>query len=84
MRWTYLVVARNEPRGEARILQVLDHQQVRVLIFFAYRCEDRLTVAIIVEADAHKAKRLEKLLGRLQTILRVDLMEQHENASVCD
>jgi hypothetical protein len=78
MRWMYLVVAKNQPRGEARILQVLDHQQVHPLHFLAHRCEEELLVTIIVEADAAKAERIESLLCRLQATLRVDKLAQED------
>ncbi|MGC2403545.1 MAG: hypothetical protein WA510_27385, partial [Acidobacteriaceae bacterium] len=72
MRRMYFVVAKNQPRGEARVLQVLDHQQVCVLVFLAHRYEEELHMTIIVEADAAKADRIESLLRRLQATLRVD------------
>jgi hypothetical protein len=82
MRWMYHVVAENQPRGEARILQVLDHQQVCVLVFLAHRCEENLLVMIIVEADAAKADRIESLLCRLQATLRVEKLAQEDSCKV--
>jgi hypothetical protein len=82
MRWMYLVVAKNQPRGEARILQILDHQQVCILVFLAHRCDEELFVTIIVEADAAKAERIEGLLCRLQTTLRVDRWAQEDRCNV--
>jgi hypothetical protein len=82
MRWMYLVVAKNQPRGESRILQVLDHQQVCALAFLAYRCDEELFVTIIVEADAGKAKRIESLLCRLQVTLRVHKLTQGDSCEL--
>jgi hypothetical protein len=82
MRWMYLVVAKNQPRGESRILQVLDHQQVCALTFLAYRCDEELCVTIIVEADAGKAERIESLLRRLQVTLRVHKLTQEDSCEL--
>ena len=79
MRWMYLVVKQNQPRGESRILQVLDHQQVCALTFLAYRCDEELCVTLIVEADARKAERIESLLRRLQVTLRVHKLTQEDS-----
>jgi hypothetical protein len=82
MRWMYLVVAKNQPRGESRILQVLDHQQACALIFLAHRCDEELFVTMIVEADAGKAERIESLLRRLQVTLRVRKLTQEDSCEL--
>lgn len=82
MRWMYLVAAKNQPRGESRILQVLDHQQVCALTFLAHRRDEELLVTIIVEADAGKAERIESLLRRLQVTLRVHKLTEEDSCEL--
>jgi acetolactate synthase small subunit len=79
MRWMYLVVSENEPRTEARVFQIVDHQEAPVLVLSAYRREDELFMTLIVEADSHKGKRIECLLRRLQSGLRVDAFPEEDS-----
>jgi acetolactate synthase small subunit len=78
MRWMYLVVTENEARIEVRVFQIVDHQQVQVRAFSAYRLEDELFMTLTVEADPSKAKRIERLLRKLQAIVRVDAFPEQD------
>ena len=71
-QWTYLVLMNPGVHAEMRVFQVVDNQQVLIVEFSGCRSGDLLTMTIVIEADEPKARRIEALLWRLPSILRVD------------
>lgn len=71
-QWTYLLLMRSELHAEMRVFQIVNNQQMSMVTFSGRRSGELLTMTFIVEADEKLAKRLEALLYRLQSILRVD------------
>jgi hypothetical protein len=70
-QWTYLVVAKNEPRYEGRVFQIVDKQQTPLLAFSGHRLGEEFFMTLVVEADESKARRIEALLHKLQPTLHV-------------
>jgi hypothetical protein len=70
--WTYLLLMRSELHAEMRVFQLVNNQQLSMVTFSGRRAGELLTVVFVVEAEEGKAQRMEALLYRLQSILRVD------------
>jgi hypothetical protein len=70
--WKYLLLIKSELRAEMRVFQLVNNQQVSMITFSGRRSGEFLTMTFIVEAEERMAKRMEALLYRLQSILRVD------------
>ena len=71
-QWTYLLLVKSELHAEMRIFQLVNNQQTPMVSFSGRRSGELLAMTFIVEADEKLAKRMEALLYRLQSILRVD------------
>lgn len=77
-QWTYLLLMRSELHAEMRVFQVVNNQQVPTLAFYGRRTGNVLSITFVIETDDLKAKRIEALLYRLQSILRVDAFPTQE------
>ena len=71
-QWTFLLLMNAELHAEMRVFQLINNQQTSMVTFSGRRSGGLLTITFIVEADQKLAKRMEALLYRLQSILRVD------------
>lgn len=65
-QWTYLVVAKNEPRYEVGVLQAVYEQGTPLLVFSGHRLGEEFFMTLVVEADEKEARRIETLLRKLR------------------
>lgn len=65
-QWTYLVIAKNEPRYEAGVFQIVYEQETSLLVFSGHRLGEEFFMTLVVEADERKARRIEALLRKLR------------------
>lgn len=70
--WTFLLLMNGELHAEMRVFQLVNNQQTPMVTFSGRRSGELLTMTFLVEADERVARRIEALLYRLQSILRVD------------
>ena len=80
-QWTYLLLMKCELHAEMRVFQVVNNQQTPVLAFASRRSENLVTMNFIIGAEKPRAQRIEALLLRLQSILRVDVFPITDAAS---
>lgn len=81
-QWTYLLLMRSELHAEMRVFQLINNQQVPMITFSGHRSGELLTMTFIVEGDEKVAKRIEALLYRLQSILRIDSFLSERRSAV--
>lgn len=71
-QWTFLLLLKSELHAEMRVFQLVNNQQLSMTTFSGRRSGELLTMTFLVETDEKVARRIEALLWRLQSVLRVD------------
>lgn len=81
-RWTFLLLMNAELHMEMRVFQVVNNQQTPMVTFSGRRSGEFLTMTFLVEADERAARRIEALLYRLQSILRVECFPPERRSTI--
>ena len=81
--WTFYVVASKQRRLFARILQVLDNQQVAIHTFCGVVNGKNSIVTASVESQDDKQHRIEALLYRIEGVQRVSVATNLNPANQC-
>lgn len=81
MLWCFSTQMEDHHRMPARVLQVLDHVQLSAESLSLMRCDGRIVLNFVVDADDKQVYRIESLLWKIFGMLSVEVQSRTVNAS---